>query len=71
MDEIKQEAHLHFKNLYTEEKEIPPRQDHYPLSAVPKLVNEEDNRMMTAPITSEEISKAIHGMNPDKAPGPD
>ena len=27
--------------------------------------------MMTTPITSEEISKALHGMNPDKAHGPD
>ena len=26
---------------------------------------------MTAPISTEEISKALHGMNPDKAPGPD
>ena len=71
IDEIKQAAHSFSKNLYTKEMEIPPRQDHYPLSVVPKLVNEEDNRMMTAPITSEEISKVIHGMNPDKAPGPD
>ena len=71
MDEIKQAAHLHFKNLYTEENMIPPRKDQYPLSAVPTLVNEEDNRMMMAPITSEEINKAIHGMNPDKAPGLD
>ena len=62
---------MHFKNLYTEENVIPPRQDQYPLSAVPTLVNEEDNRMMTTHITSEEISKAIHGMNPDKALGPD
>ena len=60
-DEIKQAAHLHFKNLYTEENVIPPRKDQYSLSAVPTLVNEEDNRMMTAPITSEEISKSILG----------
>ena len=71
MDDIKQAAHSFFSKLYTEENAIPPRQDHYPLSAVPTLVNEEDNRMMTAPIASEEISKAIHGMNPDKAHGPD
>ena len=44
--------------MYTEEMEIPPRLDHYPLFVVPKLVNEEDNRMMTTPITVEEISKA-------------
>ena len=69
-DEIKQAAHSFFKNLYTEEMEIPPRLDHYSLSIVPKLVNEEDNRMMTTPITVEEISKALHGMNPNKAPGP-
>ena len=59
------------KNLFTEEMVAPPRPDHYPLSVVPELINEEDNRRMTAPITSEEISKALHGMNPDKAPGPD
>ena len=70
-DEIKQEAHSFYRNLYTEEMEVPPRLDHYPLSAVPMLVNEEDNRMMTTPITSEEISNALHGMNPNKAPGPD
>ena len=71
MEEIKHAAHQHFKNLFTEENAIPPRHDQFPLSVVPMLVKEEDNRMMTAQITIEDISNAIQGMNPDKAPGPD
>ena len=70
-DEIKHAAHSFNKNMFTEEMEAPPRPDHYPLSVVPKLINEDDNRRMTAPITSEEISKSLQGMNPDKSPGPD
>ena len=57
--------------MFTEEMVAPPRPDHYPLSVVPTLINENDNRRMTAPITYEEISKALQGMNLDKAPRPD
>ena len=56
--------------MFTEEMEAPPRPDHSLLFVVPKLINEDENRRMTAPITSEEIGKALQGMNPDKAPGP-
>ena len=62
---------MFFKNLYTEKTEVSNRSEIYPLTMVPKLIKDEDNRKMIAPITSEEISKALHGMNPDKAPGPD
>ena len=48
-----------------------PSLDRYPLTEIPTLINEEDNSKMIAPIMTEEISKALHGMNLDKAPGPD
>jgi ribonuclease HI/exonuclease III len=70
-EEIKLAAHSFYKNLFTEELETPPSQDLYPLSVVPNLLNEDDNRLLTAPITIEEISKVLQAMNPDKAPGPD
>ena len=51
--------------------EVPPSLDCYPLNVIPTLITEEENRIMIAPIETEEIIKALHGMNPDKAPGPD
>ena len=38
---------------------------------IPTLITEEENRNMITPIKTEDIIKALHGMNPDKAPGPD
>ena len=70
-EEIKLAAHSFFKDLFTEERDTLPLLDRYPLSEIPSLIKEEDNRRLTAPISTEEIRKALHGMNPDKAPGPD
>ena len=70
-EEIKLAAHSFYKDLFTEEMDTLPSLDRYPQTEIPTLINEEDNSKMTAPITTEEISKALHGMNLDKAPGPD
>ena len=71
VEEIKNAAHSFFKNLFSEELEATTRLDHYPLNVIPMLITEEENRNLIAPISAEEIIKALHGMNPDKAPGPD
>jgi hypothetical protein len=52
-EEIKLAAHSFYKNLFTEELEAPPRPDLYPLTVVSKLLNEYDNRWLTAPIMIE------------------
>jgi hypothetical protein len=52
-EEIKLAAHSFYKNLFTEELEAPPRPDLYPLTVVSKLLNEDDNRWLTAPIMIE------------------
>ena len=70
-EEIKLAAHSFYKDLFTEEMDTLPSLDRYPLTEIPTLINEEDNSKMTAPITTEEISKALHRMNLDKAPGLD
>ena len=71
VEEIKNSAHSFYKDLFTEDLEDPPSLDRYPLNVIPTLINEDENRMMIAPITTEEIYQALLGMNPDKAPGPD
>jgi hypothetical protein len=68
---IKAAATEAFENLYTETQrtDIDPKE--YPLSLVPKLIQEDFNNNLTKEVTQQEIKEALDQMNPDKAPGPD
>jgi exonuclease III len=68
---IKEAAHSYFKNLYSAPDQEDLELDSYPLSEIPVLVTEEDNRILNRPVSMNEIKKAVFKMNPDKAPGPD
>ncbi|GAU45528.1 hypothetical protein TSUD_400750 [Trifolium subterraneum] len=46
--------------------------DHNPvLNLIPPTVTDDDNFVLTAPITKVEIQQALFQMHPDKSPGPD
>jgi len=57
--------------LYTEPKGIETGQQRYPLTVIPRLINEDTNNRLTREVTQQEIKEAFDQMNPDKAPGPD
>ena len=60
-----------FKDLFTAPIEDPIDIDSHPFDLIPHLINLEDNNFLTAPITMEEVKKALSIMKPDSAPGPD
>jgi ribonuclease HI len=68
---IKQAAYEAFETLYTEPKGTEMDQQRYPLTVIPRLINEDTNNKLTREVTQQEIKEALDQMNPDKAPGPD
>jgi hypothetical protein len=68
---IKQAAYEAFEKLYTEPKGTEMDQQRYPLTVIPRLINEDTNNKLTREVTQQEIKEALDQMNPDKAPGPD
>jgi hypothetical protein len=68
---IKQAAYEDFEMLYTEPKGTETDQQRYPLTVIPRLINEDTNNRLTREVTQQEIKEALDQMNPDKAPGPD
>jgi uncharacterized circularly permuted ATP-grasp superfamily protein len=68
---IKQAAYEAFEMLYTEPKGTETDQQRYPLTVIPRLINEDTNNRLTREVTQQEIKEALDQMNPDKAPGPD
>jgi len=68
---IKEAAHSYFKNLYSAPAMEELDSCSYPLTEVPDLVTEEENRALSRPVSVDEIRKVVLSMNPDKAPGPD
>lgn len=70
-EDIKQATHENFKDIYSESFDpLDPGVEDI-LEHVPMKVTLENNLMLTAPVSMEEIKSALDGMNPDKAPGPD
>lgn len=65
-DEIKEEAHQHFKILLTKEVEKNNFEDI--LRTSPKLVFEEENATFTISVEEENLKRAIWNMHLDKAP---
>jgi len=57
--------------LYTEPKGTEMDQQRYPLTVIPRIINEDTNSKLTREVTQQEIKEALDQMNPDKAPGPD
>ena len=68
---IKKAAHSYFKDLFLAPEEDPIDANCYLLDLVPKLVQETDNLLLTAPIRMEELKKALDGIDANKTPGPD
>jgi hypothetical protein len=65
---IKEVAHSFFKNLYSAPDMEPVAPNSYPISEIPALVNDDDNRLLNRPISIIEIKKSIFDMDLDKVP---
>jgi len=70
-DQIKQQASLHFHNLYTTNGRAKDEIAYAFLMTIPGKVMEEDNLHLNRQIAEAEILKEIDQFNEDKAPGPD
>ena len=68
---IKNAAVETFKDLFTAPIEDPIDISSHPFDLIPHLINLEENNFLTAPITMEEVKKALSIMKLDSAPGPD
>lgn len=68
---IKRAAFSFFKELYTAPADTPIDPHAYPIDLIPLCVQDSVNTMLTAPISMDELKKALDCMEPDKAPGPD
>jgi flagellar motor switch protein FliG len=71
LEGIKQAAYKAFETLYIEPKGIEMDQQRYPLTVIPRIINEDTNSKLTREVTQQEIKEALDQMNPDKAPGLD
>lgn len=68
---IKRATHSFFKDLYSALKYPPIDSQAYPIDLIPHCVQDSDNTMLTAPISMNEIKKALDCMEPHKASGLD
>ena len=70
---IKRAAFSFFKDLYSAPADPPidPHAYPYNYNLIPFCVQDSINNMLTAPISMDELKKALDCMEPDKAPGPD
>eukprot|EP00253_Pinus_taeda_P001985 PITA_01985 len=68
---IKRAAFTFFKELYSATADPPIDTNAYPISLIPLCVQDSVNTMLTAPISLDELKKALDCMEPNKAPGPD
>ena len=68
---IKRAAFTFFKEICTAPENPPIDSQAYPFDLIPHCVHDSVNSMLTAPISMDEIKKALDCMEPDKAPGPD
>ena len=68
---IKRASHSSFKDLYTAPIEDPIDTNAHPFDLIPNLINQEDNNLLTTPVTMNELKETLSIMKPDSAPGPD
>lgn len=68
---IKRLAHSFFKDIYSALEDSPIVSQVYLIDLIPHCVQDSDNIMLTAPISMNELKKALVCMESDKAPGPD
>lgn len=68
---IKRAAFSFFKDLYSAPDDQPIDPQAYLYNLIPFCVQDPVNNMLTAPISMDELKKALDCMEPDKAPGPD
>eukprot|EP00253_Pinus_taeda_P032094 PITA_32094 len=66
---IKKVASLHFKSLYSEDKNLEQSSDM--IDMVPSLITVEMNHLLEAKFTKNEVKDALFDMDLDKAPGLD
>ncbi|XP_059071401.1 uncharacterized protein LOC131865961 [Cryptomeria japonica] len=68
---IAKDATQYFRNLLNnwEYSDLPHNRDL--IKNIPKILSEEDNKMLNAKITKEEVKQALFQFSWDKAPGPD
>lgn len=67
--DIKKAAYLHFKKIFTEDRE--PLQHQELIGIIPQAISPRMNTILEAKITKEEVKKALFDMDLDKAPGLD
>ena len=70
-ESIKSVAYTFVKELYTAPENPPLDFQAYPFDLIPHRDHESINAMLMASISMDELKKALDGMEPDKAPGPD
>ncbi|GLJ29203.1 hypothetical protein SUGI_0575970 [Cryptomeria japonica] len=70
-DSIGKAAEEYFKKILNDKDGRKNTDSGMVLDAVPRIISEEDNRMLLEPFSEEEIKKAVFRLHPDKAPGPD
>eukprot|EP00253_Pinus_taeda_P013625 PITA_13625 len=70
-DQVKAAAEAHFRNLYNIGIQAEEGETNDFLSNIPQLVNDEENTVISRPITTEEVIQVIWSMEADKAPGLD
>eukprot|EP00253_Pinus_taeda_P024961 PITA_24961 len=68
---IKRAAFSFFKDLYSAPDDQPIDPQAYSYNLIPSCVHDPINNMLTAPISMDELKKALDCMESDKAPGPD
>ena len=70
-EEIKQAAHDHFKDIYSESYGVPEAGTEEILDRIPRKVSPKNNLKLIAQVTLEEIQFDLEEMSPGKAPGLD
>ena len=70
-EDIKKAFVSTFKYLFTASVEDPLDIMSNPFDLIPSLIKPEENTLLTAPVTMNELKKALEAMKPDNAPGPD
>ena len=70
-EEIKQAAHDHFKDIYSESYGVSEAGTEEILDRIPRKFSLKNNLKLNAQVTLEEIQSALEEMSSDKAPGLD
>ena len=69
-EDLKEHAHSHFQELYTNIGETNPKAELDLLHGMPSIIKDEENRELAKPIMEYEIRNTIWSLHADKAPWP-